>query len=160
MSNLVSTTSARTLRRPKTMHCIGLGYGSGTPWSNDMVSTTQIDSIGNGFARVDSRRIPLKRKRPRLMHAMSYVRPRCGPVTYGSHVADGNGQLFQGVLTNDSSLVCPRNLLALLMLVSLKTESRASGYRLSACLRALLPALVSVGNPGYQRRFARVFLGF
>lgn len=34
------------------MHCAGLGYGSGTPWSNDLVSTTNIDSIGNGFARV------------------------------------------------------------------------------------------------------------
>lgn len=29
-----------------------LGYGSGTVWSNDLVSTTQIYSIGNGFARV------------------------------------------------------------------------------------------------------------
>lgn len=32
--------------------CAGLGYGSGTVWSNDLVSTTQIYSIGNGFARV------------------------------------------------------------------------------------------------------------
>jgi hypothetical protein len=38
---------------------------------------------------------------------------------------------------DSSSLVCPRNLLDLsidILLVSLKTESRATGYRLSACL--------------------------
>ena len=34
---------------------------------------------------------------------MSYVCPRCGAVTYGSHVADSNVQLFQGVLTNTTT---------------------------------------------------------
>lgn len=42
------------------------------------------------------------------MQAMSYVRPRCGAVTYGSHVADSNVQVFEHY---DSSLVCPRNFL-------------------------------------------------
>ena len=82
---------------------------------------------------------------------MSYVCPRCGAVTYGSHVADGNVQLFEGVLTNTTTAAWYVHVLLIdVLLVSLKTEGRTVGYRLSACLRALLPALVSVGNPGHS----------
>ena len=62
---------------------------------------------------------------------MSYVCPRCGAVTYGSHVADSNVQLFKGVLTNTTTAAWYVHVLLIdVLLVSLKTESRATGYRL------------------------------